>query len=458
MEFIKSSIENSKQTFINELIELLAIPSVSAKPEHKNDCLATAEYIRQKFVEAGADNVEVMQTNGNPVVYADKIVDKSLPTVLVYGHYDVQPAEPFELWETPPFEATIRNNRIYARGANDDKGQLYMHVKAFEIMQKNNSVPCNVKFIIEGEEEIGSPNLGPFIADHKEKLKADLIIVSDTSMMSYDHPTICVGLRGLSYVEVEVTGPNRDLHSGAFGGAVANPANILCSMIDSMVDKETKQILIPGFYDDVEIVSTEERSEIAKAFFDLDQYKSQLEIGDVYGESGYSVIERTSIRPTLDINGIWGGYTGEGAKTIIPSKAYAKISMRLVPHQDPDKISELFIKHFESIAPKSVTAKARMLWKGDAYVCPITSIGYKAASQAVETTFGIKPIPLRSGGSIPIIALFEKHLGIKSILMGFGLETDAIHSPNESYSVDMFFKGIETIIHFYDSYRKLSGK
>jgi acetylornithine deacetylase/succinyl-diaminopimelate desuccinylase-like protein len=388
-------------------------------------------------------------------VYGEKIIDANLPTVLVYGHYDVQPADPFELWETPPFEPQIRNGKIYARGACDDKGQMYMHIKAFEIMIKNNTLPCNVKFMIEGEEEVGSPNLGPFIQANKDRLKADFILVSDTSMLSLETPTITTGLRGLSYMEVEVTGPNRDLHSGVYGGAVANPINVLAKLIASLQD-ENKRITIPGFYDDVVTLTDAERAEFGQAPFDVEAYKKHLDINDVEGETGYTTLERTSIRPTLDVNGIWGGYTGEGAKTVLPSKAYAKISMRLVPNQDDLKISQLFEKHFKAIAPKSVKVKVNYHHGGKPVVTPTNSTAYKAAELAIEKTFGKKPIPLRTGGSIPIVALFEEILGLKTLLLGFGLDTDALHSPNEHYGLQNFYIGIETIVHFYDEYAQLS--
>jgi acetylornithine deacetylase/succinyl-diaminopimelate desuccinylase-like protein len=448
-------LTENKQRFINELLDLLRIPSISADPAYKDSVFKTADEVKKRLAEAGADNVEVCQTKGYPVVYGEKIIDPSSPTVLVYGHYDVQPPDPLDLWTSPPFEPVIKDEKIYARGACDDKGQFYMHVKAFELMMKTNTLPCNIKFMIEGEEEVGSDNLGIFVKANKERLKADVVLISDTGMIANDIPSITVGLRGLSYMEVEVTGPNRDLHSGIYGGAVANPINILCEMIASLHDKDNK-ITIPGFYDNVEILSTEERAEMAKAPFNLDEYKKHLDLSDIHGETGYSTNERVSIRPTLDVNGIWGGYTGEGAKTVIASKAYAKISMRLVPNQTPAEITALFTKHFIAIAPKSVKVKVTAHHGGDAAVTPTDSIAYKAASKAMETTFGKTPIPQRSGGSIPIVALFEKELGLKTVLFGFGLDSDAIHSPNEHYGVFNYLKGIETIPHFFKNFAQMS--
>lgn len=454
MQEIKKYIDTNKQRFVDELIELLRIPSVSADPKYKNDVLKTAEAVKEKIEAAGADRVEICPTKGYPVVYAEKIIDAKLPTVLVYGHYDVQPADPLNLWDSPPFEPVIKNEKIYARGACDDKGQAFMHVKALETMLKTNNLPCNIKLMIEGEEEVGSVNLASFIKNNKEKLKADIILISDTSMLANDTPSITTGLRGLSYVEVEVTGPNRDLHSGVYGGAVANPINVLCEMISKLKD-ENNHINIKGFYDDVVEVSDEERKEMAKAPFNLEAYKKDLDIKDIHGEAGYSTMERTSIRPTLDVNGIWGGYTGEGAKTVLPSKAYAKISMRLVPNQSSDKIAELFKIHFESLAPKSVKVNVSFHHGGEPVVTPTTSKAYKAAAAAMEKTFGKKPIPVRSGGSIPIVALFKSELGLDSVLFGFGLDTDAIHSPNEHYGIFNYLKGIETISHFYAEFVKL---
>jgi len=445
---IKTYIEENKQRFLDELFGLIRIPSISSIKDHKPDMYRAAEYWKKNLLEAGADHAEVMESDGNPVTFGEKIINPDLPTVLVYAHMDVMPVDPIDLWKTPPFEPEIRDGKIYARGADDDKGQGFMHAKAFEYMVKTNTLPCNIKFVIEGEEEIGSPNLGKFMEEHKEMLAADIILVSDTGMIAKDIPSITSGLRGLTYVQVEVTGPNKDLHSGLFGGAVANPINILTKMIASLTDDDNR-ITIPGFYDDVLEVSPEERAEMAKAPFNLDEYKKALDIDEIHGETGYSTMERTGIRPTLDVNGIWGGYTGEGAKTVIPSKAYAKISMRLVPNQDNVKIAELFQKHFESIAPKSVKVKAEFLHGGQGYVCPVDLPAYRAAEKAYSETFGKKPVPVRSGGSIPIISTFEQKLGIKTILMGFGLEENAIHSPNESMSVDVFLKGIETIPLFY---------
>lgn len=452
--------EENKDRFLNELLDLLRIPSISADSKYDADVAKTAEFVREKLEAAGADNVEICKTAGHPIVYGDKIIDPNLPTVLVYGHYDVQPPDPLDLWDSPPFEPVIKKTEehpegaIYARGACDDKGQMYMHVKAFESMIASNSLACNIKFMIEGEEEVGSENLGTFVKENKEKLKADVVLVSDTSMIAKDTPSISVGLRGLSYVEVEVTGPNRDLHSGVYGGAVANPINILSKMIADMHD-ENNHIAIPGFYDDVEVISDAERAEMAKAPFNLDDYKKNLAINDVHGEKSFSTNERTSIRPTLDVNGIWGGYIGEGAKTVLPSKAYAKISMRLVPNQSSEKITELFQNYFENAAPSSVTVKVTPHHGGEPAVTPVDSAEYAAASNAMETTFGKKPIPTRGGGSIPIIALFEEVLGLKSILMGFGLDSDALHSPNEKYGLFNFYKGIETIPYFYEEYAKL---
>ena len=410
-----------------------------------------AEVVRKSLEKAGADKTELCQTAGFPVVYAEKMIDASKPTILVYGHYDVQPADPLELWDSPPFEPVIKNGKIYARGACDDKGQMYMHVKAFELMMQTDQLPCNVKFIIEGEEEVGSANLETFISANKEKLKADIILISDTSMLSMENPSITTGLKGLSYLEVEVTGPNRDLHSGVYGGAVANPINVLCEMIGSLKD-EKNHINIPGFYDNVLEASANERELMAKTPFNLEDYKSKLGIDEVHGEAGYTTIERKGIRPTLDVNGMWGGYTGEGAKTVLPSKASAKISMRLVPNQSDEEITEKFKKHFESIAPKSVKVQVKPHHGGEPYVMPIDIPEYKAASDAIIRAFGKEPVPVRAGGSIPIVALFEEVLGLKSILLGFGLDTDAIHSPNEHYGIENFLKGIETISYFYESY------
>lgn len=462
MKNTQDFIANNKERFVNELIDLLKIPSVSADVAFSKDVHLTAESVANHLRQAGAENVEICQTAGYPIVYGDKIFDKSLPTVLVYGHYDVQPADPLELWTSPAFEPVIKateihpDGAIFARGACDDKGQMFMHVKAFEAMMQANELPCNVKFMIEGEEEVGSSNLGIFVQNNHEKLAADIILVSDTGMLANDVPSITTGLRGLSYVEVEVTGPNRDLHSGLYGGCVANPINVLADMIASLHD-ENQHITIPNFYDDVVELSAEERAEMAKAPFSIEAYKKALDLGDVYGETGYSTPERGSIRPTLDVNGIWGGYIGEGAKTVIASKAYAKISMRLVPNQDPTRITELFTKHFEGIAPKSVKVKVTPHHGGEPAVTPIDSIGYAAASKAYEASFGKKPIPVRSGGSIPIVAMFEKELGLKTVLMGFGLDSDAIHSPNEHFGLFNYYKGIETIPYFYKYFTELSN-
>lgn len=461
MEQINNYINSNKERFLNELLDFLRIPSISADSAYSADVMKTAEFVKDKLIAAGADKVEVCPTAGYPIVYGEKMIDASLPTVLVYGHYDVQPATPLELWETPPFEPTIRKTAIhpegaiFARGSCDDKGQVYMHVKAFELMMQTNTLACNVKFMIEGEEEVGSSNLGIFVKANKERLKADVVLISDTSILANDVPSIDCGLRGLSYVEVEVTGPNRDLHSGVYGGAVANPINILSKMIASMHD-ENNHITIPGFYDGVLDCSAEDRAEMAKTPFDLNEYKKDLGVEEDWGEKGFSTIERTGIRPTLDVNGIWGGYTGEGAKTVLPSKAFAKISMRLVPNQKSDDITALFKKHFESIAPKSVKVEVRPHHGGEAVLTPTDSVAFKAASKAMEQTYGKKPIPTRGGGSIPIVALFEKELGLKSVLMGFGLDSDALHSPNEHYGLFNYYKGIETIPLFHKYFAELS--
>lgn len=447
-------LEQNRDRFLNELFELLRIPSISADPAFKGDIMKAADFLKEKLIAAGADKVEVCPTAGNPIVYGEKIIDASLPTVLIYGHYDVQPAVPLELWDTPPFEPTIRktsihpDGAIFARGACDDKGQVYMHVKAFEMMMQTGTLACNVKFMIEGEEEVGSVNLGAFCIANRDRLKADVVLISDTSIIANDVPSIDCGLRGLSYVEVEVTGPNRDLHSGVYGGAVANPINILAKMIASMHD-ENNRITIPGFYDKVMNLNEAERKALNEAPFNMEDYKKDLGIDAVWGETGYTVLERTGIRPTLDCNGIWGGYIGEGAKTVLPSKAFAKISMRLVPGQDSHSITELFHKHFESIAPAGVKVQVRPHHGGEPVVTPTDSKAYIAAENAMEEAFGKKPIPTRSGGSIPIVALFEKELGLKSVLMGFGLDSDALHSPNEHYGLFNYYKGIETIPLFF---------
>ncbi|MDG1955220.1 MAG: dipeptidase [Polaribacter sp.] len=463
MQNIKNYIDSNKERFINELIEILKMPSVSADPAFNQDVLNTSEAVKLYLEKAGCDTVEICETPGYPIVYGEKIIDPNLPTVLVYGHYDVQPADPIELWDSPPFEPVIKNTEIhpdgaiFARGACDDKGQMFMHVKAMEYMTSTGNLPCNVKFMIEGEEEVGSESLAWYVERNQDKLANDVILISDTGMIANDIPSITTGLRGLSYVEVEVTGPNRDLHSGLYGGAVANPINVLTKMIASLHD-ENNHITIPGFYDNVEELSTEERAEMAKAPFSLDNYKKALDIDAVYGENGYSTNERNSIRPTLDVNGIWGGYTGEGAKTVIASKAFAKISMRLVPNQDWKDITQLFKNHFESIAPAGVKVVVKPHHGGQGYVTPTNNIAYQAASKAYEATFGKTPIPQRSGGSIPIVALFEKELKSKTILMGFGLDSDAIHSPNEHFGIFNYLKGIETIPHFYKYFTELKTK
>lgn len=450
---VSDYIEQNKDRFIGELCDWLKIPSVSADKAFKNDIVKAAEFAKEQFLKAGADKAELCETGGNPVVYAEKIVDPSKPTILIYGHYDVQPADPYELWNSPPFEPVIKDGNIYARGACDDKGQVYMHIKALEILNAMKEFPCNIKFMIEGEEEVGSDNLGPFLEKNKEKLKADVILVSDTAILSVDTPSITIGLRGLSYLEVVVTGPNRDLHSGVYGGAVANPINILCELIAGMKD-ENNHITIPGFYDAVVELTEEDRKALNSAPFNLDHYKKHLDIREVEGEKGFTTLERTSIRPTLDVNGIWGGYIGEGAKTVLPSKAQAKISMRLVPNQTPEKITALFTEYFNKAAPASVKVQIIPHHGGEPAITPTDSKGYKAAEQAFEEAWSKKPIPMREGGSIPIVALFEKILGLKTVLMGFGLDTDAIHSPNEHYKVFNYLKGIETIVLFHKYFGK----
>jgi acetylornithine deacetylase/succinyl-diaminopimelate desuccinylase-like protein len=456
MEAIRQYVEENRKRFLDELFDLIRIPSISANKDAKEEMQRAAEYIMKSLLDAGADHAEVKKTSGWPVIFGCKIVDDSLPTVLVYGHYDVQPVEPLGLWDSPPFEPEIRDEKIFARGADDDKGQLFMQIKAFELMNATGKLTCNVKFMVEGEEEIGSPSLKQFCKENKELLKADIILISDTTMIAQDIPSITVGLRGLSYLEVEMTGPNRDLHSGLYGGAVGNPANLLAKMIASLTD-EKNRITIPGFYDDVIEVSDSERVEMAKAPFNLQEYKKVLNIDEVVGEEGFSTNERTGIRPSLDVNGIWSGYTGEGAKTVLPSRAFAKISMRLVPNQDSKRIDELFIKHLENIAPAGTRVKVKKLHGGQGYVTPIDFPAYRAASRAIEESFGKKPIPVRSGGSIPIVPDFEEVLGIKSILMGFGLDSDAIHSPNENYPLFNFYKGIETIPLFYKYFAEEMG-
>lgn len=461
MQSIENYIEENKDRFLDELKALLRIPSISADASYKSDMVKTANAVRDQLLNAGCDLAEVCETPGHPVVYAEKIIGRELPTVLVYGHYDVQPPDPLDLWDSPPFEPVIKETKIhpdgaiFARGACDDKGQMYMHVKALEYMTRNDELPCNVKFMIEGEEEVGSEHLEWFIKEYKDRLQNDVILISDTGMIAKDVPSITTGLRGLSYIEVAVTGANRDLHSGLYGGAVANPLNVLSKMIASLTD-ENNHITIPGFYDKVENLSDDERNKMAEAPFDLEEYKEKLDIDDVHGEKGYSTLERGSIRPTLDVNGMWGGYIGEGAKTVLPSKAYAKISMRLVPNQDWKEITQLFKDHFESIAPKGVRVEVKPHHGGYPYVTPIDTTGYQAASKAYEKTFGKTPIPQRSGGSIPIVSLFEKELESKIILMGFGLDTDAIHSPNENFGVWNYLKGIETIPWFYKYFTEMS--
>ncbi|MBN2634678.1 MAG: dipeptidase [Prolixibacteraceae bacterium] len=454
MKIINTYIEENKDRFLEELFGLIRIPSISSIQSHKPDMYKAAEYWKKLLLESGADKAEVYETQGNPVTYGEKIIDSSFPTVLVYGHMDVMPVDPIEKWMSEPFEPIIRDGKIFARGADDDKGQSIMHAKAFELMVKTNTLPCNVKFMIEGEEEIGSPNLGKWCEENKKMLKADIILVSDTSMLAANIPSITTGLRGLAYWEVEVAGPNRDLHSGLFGGAVANPINVLSSMIAKMVDEKGK-ITIPHFYDDVQEVSLEERELLARAPFDVEAYKKAIDVEKLTGEEGFTPMERTGIRPSFDVCGIWGGYTGEGAKTVLPSKAYAKISTRLVPNQDHQKIALLFKNYFESIAPKSVKVKVTALHGGQGYVCPIDIHAYKAAEKAYTEVFGKRPVPVRSGGSIPIISTFEEILGIKSVLMGFGLESDAIHSPNENFPLEQFYNGIRTIPLFYKYFAEI---
>lgn len=448
MQVWKDYQQQHQDRFLNELLDLLRIPSISADSQYKGDVARCADAVKASLLQAGCTHAEICPTDGHPIVYGEIIIDPAKPTVLVYGHYDVQPADPLDLWHSGPFEPVIKDGKIFARGACDDKGQMFMHVKALEVMAKTNTLPCNVKLMIEGEEEVGSSNLGVFLENNKEKLKADIVLVSDTSMISMEHPSLETGLRGLAYMEVEVTGPNRDLHSGVYGGAVANPINILCKMIASLHD-ENNHITIPAFYDKVENLSDADRTALNNAPFDLNEYKNELGVADVWGEKGYTTLERTGTRPTLDVNGIWGGYTGEGAKTVLPSKAFAKISMRLVPHQSSDEIAAIFQQHFEGIAPASVQVKVTAHHGGEPVVTPTDSKAYQAASKAIQTTFGKDPIPTRGGGSIPIIALFERVLGLKTVLMGFGLDNDNIHSPNEKYDVANYFKGIETIPYFH---------
>ncbi|MBK9760142.1 MAG: dipeptidase [Flavobacteriales bacterium] len=457
MNTVDAFIDQNKDRFLNELLDLLRIPSVSADPNYKADVARCAEEVKKRLVEAGADKVEICPTAGHPIVYGEKIIDPTKPTVLVYGHYDVQPADPLDLWHSPPFEPVVKDGMIYARGSADDKGQFYMHVKAFEAMMKTNSLPCNVKFMIEGEEEVGSSNLGIFVSANKARLKADVVLISDTSMIANDTPSINTGLRGLSYLEVEVVGPNRDLHSGVYGGAVANPINTLCAMISSLHDADGR-VNIPGFYDAVVELSATERKALAEAPFNEKEWMDELGVAAVKGEKGYTTDERCTIRPTLDVNGIWGGYIGEGAKTVLPSKAFAKISMRLVPNQKSDPITKLFQDHFNKIAPPSVKVTVRPHHGGEAAVTPIDSVAYLAASKAMEETFGKRPIPTRGGGSIPIVALFESELGLKTVLFGFGLDSDNIHSPNEKYGIFNYMKGINTIPRFFKHYATMSAE
>jgi acetylornithine deacetylase/succinyl-diaminopimelate desuccinylase-like protein len=455
MQVWNDYLAEHKDRFLEELLALLRIPSVSADSAYKADVARCAEAVKESLDKAGVDKAEICPTAGHPIVYGEKLIDPNLPTVLVYGHYDVQPADPLELWHSGPFDPVIKDGKIFARGACDDKGQMFMHVKAFEVLAKTNTLACNVKFMIEGEEEVGSSNLGVFLENNVEKLKADIVLVSDTSMISMAHPSLETGLRGLAYMEVEVVGPNRDLHSGVYGGAVANPINILCKMIASLHD-EHNHITIPEFYNNVEDLSEADRAALNRAPFDLKEYQDELGIKEVWGEKGYTTLERTGTRPTLDVNGIWGGYIGEGAKTVLPSKANAKISMRLVPHQSSDEISALFQKHFESIAPSGVLVTVKAHHGGEPVVTPTDSIAYKAAAKAIQTAFGKEPIPTRGGGSIPIIALFERTLGLKTVLMGFGLDNDNIHSPNEKYDVANYYKGIETIPYFHKYFAEMS--
>ncbi|MBL7728979.1 MAG: dipeptidase [Dinghuibacter sp.] len=448
MQAWKDYQDTHKDRFLNEMLDLLRIPSVSARSEHKDDMKKCAEAVKARLLEAGAATATIYETEGHPVVYGEIIIDPAKPTVLVYGHYDVQPPDPLELWNSGPFEPVIKDGKVYARGSCDDKGQFYMHVKALEIMSKTNTLATNIKFLIEGEEEVGSPNLAKFVAAHKDLLKCDVILISDTAMLSLDTPSMDVGVRGLSYIEVEVTGPNRDLHSGVYGGAVANPITILAKMIASLHD-ENNHITIPGFYDDVVVATEAERQLMAEAPFDENEYKTDLGVNELWGEKGYSTNERTGIRPTIELNGIWGGYTGEGAKTVLPSKAFAKISARLVPNQNSHKITDLLISHLEKIAPPYIQVKASLHHGGEPYMTPINSRGYQAAAKAIESTFGKQPIPVRGGGSIPICALFEKELGVKIVFMGFGLDSDNLHSPNEKFNIDNYYKGIETIPYFH---------
>jgi len=448
--------EKNKDRFLNEMLDLLRVPSISAKSEHKEDMKKTAELVKQRLLEAGADKAEVMPTEGHPVVYAEKIIDPSKPTVLVYGHYDVQPPDPLDLWKSPPFEPVIKDGKVYARGSADDKGQFFMHVKAMETLVKTNSMTTNMKFLIEGEEEVGSPNLAKFVADNKKLLKADVILISDSAMISLENPSLDIGVRGLAYIQVEVTGPNRDLHSGTYGGAVSNPITILAKMIASCHD-ENNHITIPGFYDDVVEAKPDERKMMNQAPFNEKEYKADLGVNELWGEKGFTTIERTGIRPTLELNGIWGGYQGEGSKTVLPSKASAKISARLVPNQSSKKITKLLLDYFKKIAPPGVSVNAFELHGGEPYMTPIESKAYQAAAKAIEATFGKKPIPVRGGGSIPICSILEKELGIKIVFMGFGLDSDNLHSPNEKFELKNFYKGIETIPYFHKYFAEMSS-
>lgn len=456
MEAWKNYLNTHKERFLEELVELLKVPSISADSNHKGDMRACAEIVKQRLEASGADKAMILETAGHPSVYAEKIVDPSNPTVLVYGHYDVQPPDPLELWNSAPFEPLIKDGKIYARGSADDKGQFYMHVKALEILTQTNTLPLNIKFLIEGEEEVGSPNLAKLVHEKKELLACDVILISDSAMISLETPSIDTGMRGLAYIQVEVTGPNRDLHSGVYGGAVANPLTILSKMIASCHD-ENNHITIPGFYDDVLEATPEERALLSQAPYDEEEYKKDLGINATWGEKGYTSIERTGIRPTLEVNGMWGGYTGEGSKTVLPSKAYAKISARLVPNQSSEKITEILLNYFRQIAPPGVTVKAENHHGGEPYLTPLDSKGYQAAAKAIETTFGKKPIPVRGGGSIPICSLLEKELGCKIVFMGFGLDNDNLHSPNEKYDLANFYKGIETIPYFHQYFAEANA-
>jgi len=456
MQVWKEYQEKNKDRFLNELLDLLRIPSISAKSENKQDMVKCAEAVKQRLLEAGVDKVEIYATEGHPIVYAEKIIDPTKSTVLVYGHYDVQPAEPLELWNSGPFDPVIIDGKIFARGSCDDKGQVYMHIKALETLVKTNTLTNNIKFCIEGEEEVGSPNLGKFVQAHKALLKADCVLISDSSMISLDTPSIDIGVRGLSYIEVTVTGPNRDLHSGVYGGAVANPITILAKMIAGCHD-ENNQITIPNFYDDVVVATADERKLMAAAPFNEQEYKDDLGVKELWGEKGFTTNERTGIRPTLELNGIWGGYQGEGAKTVLPSKATAKISTRLVPNQSNEKITAMLLEYFKKVAPRNVTVTAFEHHGGEPYMTPLDSKAYQAAAKAMETTFGKKPIPVRGGGSIPICALFEKELGIKIVFMGFGLDSDNLHSPNEKFNLENFYKGIETIPYFHKYFTEMNS-